>query len=115
MRVGNKIKLLFSNLLRRDQIEDTLDAELRAYVEEVTERNIIRGMRREEALRRALVEAGGIEQIKEDVRDVWLGHEIETALPGPSVRVPVAAAVAGLYRSRRCDAGAWNWRQPHDV
>jgi hypothetical protein len=35
-------------------------------------------MPREEARRQALVEVGGIEQIKEDVRQVWLGHGIET-------------------------------------
>ena len=38
MRVAGKIKRLFGNLLRRDRIEDSLDAELRAYVEELTHR-----------------------------------------------------------------------------
>lgn len=93
MRVGNKIKRLFSNLLRRDRIEDTLDAELRAYVEELSERNFIRGMKREEALRHALVEAGGIEQIKENVRDTWVGHGIETTLQD------VRSACRSLLRS----------------
>src|SRR5260370_5903981 len=78
MRGGNKIKRLFAALLRRHQVEDSLDAELRAYVEDLTERNIVKGMSREEARRQALVEAGGIEQIKEEVREVWLGHGIET-------------------------------------
>jgi predicted permease len=36
-------------------------------------------MPREVARREALVEAGGIEQIKEEVREAWLGHGIETA------------------------------------
>jgi len=78
MTAANRIKRLFRNLLRRDLVEDMLDAELRAYVDEVTERNMIKGMTREEARRQALVEAGGIEQIKEEVRETWLGYGIET-------------------------------------
>lgn len=80
MRVAIKFKRLFGNLLRRDRVEDTLDAELRAYVAELTDRNIIRGMSRQEARRRALVETGGIEQIKEEVREAWLGQGIETTV-----------------------------------
>lgn len=79
MRAANKIKRLFRNLLRRDRLEDTLDAELRAYVDELTERNSIKGVTPEEARRQALMEVGGIEQIKEEVREAWLGHGIETA------------------------------------
>jgi predicted permease len=80
MRVGNKIKRLTRNLLRRHQVEDTLDAELQAYVDELTDRNIISGIPREEARRQALVAAGGIEQVKEEVREAWLGQGIETTL-----------------------------------
>jgi predicted permease len=76
MRLANKTKRVFGNLLRRRQVEDTLDAELRAYVDELTDRNIVKGMPREEARRQALVEAGGIEQIKEKVREAWLGQGI---------------------------------------
>ena len=36
-------------------------------------------MPREEARRQALTEAGGIEQIKEEVREAWLGHGLEIA------------------------------------
>jgi predicted permease len=78
MRAAGKIKRLFGNLLRRDRIEDTLDAELRAYVEELTHRNIVNGMPRDEARRQALTESGGIEQIKEEVREAWLGHGLQT-------------------------------------
>src|SRR6185369_3265128 len=70
---------LFRNLLRRRQAEDSLDAELRAYVEDLTDRNLAKGMSREAAKRQALVETGGIEQVKEQVREVWLGQGIETA------------------------------------
>lgn len=76
MRAVNKLERLFGNLLRRQRVEDTLDSELRAYVEELTDGNIAKGMPRDVARRQALVEAGGIEQIKEEVREKWLGQGI---------------------------------------
>jgi predicted permease len=78
MRGARKIKLLFGNLFRRHQVEDTLDGELRAYVDEQTDRNVGKGMPLEEARRQALAEVGGIEQLKEQVREAWLGQGIET-------------------------------------
>ena len=80
MRFARKIQRLFGNLLRRDQIEHGLDAELRAYVDELTDRNILKGMSSDQARRCAIAEAGGIEQIKEAVRETWLGAGAETAL-----------------------------------
>ena len=77
-RIIHKIKRLAGNLLRRQQVEDTLDAELQVYVEELTDRNLANGMAPEEAQRQALIEAGGIDQIKEEVREAWLGNAIET-------------------------------------
>ena len=78
MRVAKKLKRLCANLFRRHEVEGTLDAELRAYVDELTDRNIAKGMPGEEARRQALVEAGSIGQIKEEVREAWLGQGIET-------------------------------------
>ena len=78
MRSAHKLKRLFGNLFRRDRAEQSLDAELRAYVEDLTDRYVARGLPREEARRLALVEAGGIEQIKEGVRETWLGVGIAT-------------------------------------
>src|SRR5580658_5421194 len=80
MRDIDKIKRLFGNSLRRRQAEDSLDAELRAYVEDLTCRNIAKGLSREEARRQAFVEAGGLESIKEGVRETWLGNGIETTV-----------------------------------
>lgn len=80
MRIVRKIKRFVANLARRQQAEDTLDVELRTYADEMAERNLRRGMNPEEALRQALVEIGGVEQIKEEVRDAWLGHNIETTI-----------------------------------
>ena len=69
---------MFSNLryrlralFRRNSMEAELDTELRAHIEQQTEKYIKSGMSPEEAARRARIELGGIEQIKEDVRDSW--------------------------------------------
>lgn len=73
-----RIRRLLNNLVHKRSGEDTLDAELRAYVDELTNRNIGNGMHPEEARRQAAIEIGGIEQVKEDVRDIWLGSGIGT-------------------------------------
>src|SRR5512146_681167 len=59
------------NLFHRRSMEAELDAELRAHIEHQTEKYVKSGMSPEEAARRARLELGGIEQIKEDVRDSW--------------------------------------------
>ncbi len=79
MRVAGRAKRLVSNLLRRSRNEAALDDELHTWVNELTDRYIARGLSREEARRQALVETGGIEAIKENVREAWLGQGIETA------------------------------------
>jgi predicted permease len=58
-------------LFRRNSIEAELDAELRAHIELQAEKYVQAGMSPEEAARRARLEFGGVEQIKEDVRDSW--------------------------------------------
>jgi len=78
MLSAKKIDRLFGNLFRRRKIEEALDSELRAYVDELTDRKVLEGIPREEARRHAVLEAGGVEQIKEEVREKWLGHPIET-------------------------------------
>ncbi len=80
MRAYTQVKRLLGNLLHRRRVEDTLHAELGAYLDEMTRRNIASGMYPEEARRRAMLEADSIEQIKEEARDAMLGQGIETTL-----------------------------------
>jgi predicted permease len=80
MRIVSRIKRLYSNVRRRGHLEYSLDEELRAYVDEIAGRNAARGMPRAEARRQALLEVGGVEQVKEQTRDQWLGHGIQTVL-----------------------------------
>jgi putative ABC transport system permease protein len=48
-----------------------MNAELHFHIDELTEENIAAGMSPEEARRRAILEFGGREQVKEEVRDVY--------------------------------------------
>lgn len=66
------------NLFHWRQVESDLDAEIRAYVDAVTEERIAAGMAPEEARRTALAEFGGTEPVKQAVRDGRAGTGIGT-------------------------------------
>jgi predicted permease len=72
-------KLLF-NPFRRPRTDEDLDDELRFYVETLAEEKGRSGMARDEALRAARVQFGGIEQVKEQVRDVRPGAWLSSVL-----------------------------------
>ncbi|HUH63187.1 MAG TPA: ABC transporter permease [Terracidiphilus sp.] len=73
----SRIVSLFRNLLRKDTIEQALDDELQSSVELLTEEKMKAGLSHSEARRRALIEIGGVEQVKEEVRAVWAGRLLE--------------------------------------
>jgi putative ABC transport system permease protein len=60
----------FLALFRRSELDRELDEELRFHLEREVEQNIRRGMSPEGARRTAMVSFGGVEQIKEECRDV---------------------------------------------
>jgi predicted permease len=64
-----RIRAVVRNLLRKRQVEDRLDAEVRSYADLLTDQNIAAGLPPAEARRIALAQSGGIEQIKQSVRD----------------------------------------------
>jgi macrolide transport system ATP-binding/permease protein len=69
----SRMKSLWRNLLHKEQADGELDAEIRAYVDQVTAEKIAAGVVPAEARRQALVEFGGVEQVKEEVRGVRAG------------------------------------------
>jgi putative ABC transport system permease protein len=80
MSLLSRIFSLFRNLTRRSKVERDLAAEVNSYVDLATQRKIREGMNETEARRAALVELGGAEQLKQQVRDVRSGHFLETRL-----------------------------------
>ncbi len=67
------------NLFNRARVEQELDEELRAFVELLTAEKQRGGMGAADAKRAALLEVGGVEQVKEQVREVRLSYQLETA------------------------------------
>jgi predicted permease len=67
-------------LFRRDDMETELDEELCAHLEHQVEKHVQSGMSRQEAERRARIELGGLDQVKEECRDAWGVRFIETLL-----------------------------------
>ena len=63
------IPLRLRSLFRWTQADQELDDELRDHVERRTEEYVAKGMAMEEARRRARLELGGVEKVKEDCRD----------------------------------------------
>ncbi len=66
--------------LRKRTLDKQLDSELRFHADELAKEYIAEGMAPEEARRRAALELGGPEQIKEELRDVHRVPILETML-----------------------------------
>src|SRR5579863_4001873 len=77
MRLWYRLRSALRNLFRTPQIESQLDEEVRAYVDIVTDEKIAKGIPPEEARRQALAECGGMEQLKQAVREGRAGTSIE--------------------------------------
>jgi predicted permease len=72
-----RMKSVMRNLSTRQKVEHDLDEEMHAYVEELTAEKIAAGTPATKARREALIEAGGVEQTKQAVRDVRAGSGLE--------------------------------------
>ena len=80
MRPWNQLRSAFANLTGKRRAEKQLSDEMTSYVELLTQRNINEGMNDEEARRAALLKVGGVEQVKEQVRESRAGFAFETLL-----------------------------------
>jgi len=69
----NRMRAAFRNLFHKRDAEERLDVEVRGYVELLTEENIAAGVAPGEARRMALAQVGGLEQLKQTVRDERTG------------------------------------------
>src|SRR5690606_41602894 len=65
------VRMRLRTVLRRGEVEQELDEELRYHVERQTEENIASGMSPDEARRAALRALGRIERRKDECRDAW--------------------------------------------
>ena len=72
-----RILSLIRNLFRKQAIDKALDDEIRSSVEVLTQEKMNQGLSQQEARREALIELGGIEQVKDKVREARAGRILE--------------------------------------
>jgi putative ABC transport system permease protein len=77
MSLLTRIRGTIRSLFRKQKLDSDLDEELNSYLDLLTEEKVRAGMNPEQARRAARLELGGIEQVKERVRDRRLGASID--------------------------------------
>jgi len=75
--MSGRLLSLFRNLVRKRAVEQALDDELQFAEEILMEEKMKEGLSRPEARRQALIELGGVEQVKEEVRGMRAGRFLE--------------------------------------
>src|SRR5215510_7233498 len=78
MKIFHRVGKLWRNLFDKQRLDQDLDDELRSYQDMLADENARSGMNLPDARRKAAVDTGGIEQIKEQVREVRMGSSIDT-------------------------------------
>ena len=78
MQIFHRIGKLWRNLFDKQRLDQDLDDELRSFQDMLADENVRSGMNLPDARRKAAVETGGIEQIKEQVREGRIGFLIDT-------------------------------------
>ena len=78
MPIRSRLASLRRNLIQKGLVEQELTEEVEAYLEMLIESKIKEGLQPGEARRAALIEMGGVGQVKERVRAVRLGQTLET-------------------------------------
>lgn len=100
MPLLTRLRHLWSNLVHRREADAALDDEIQAYVDGLAAEYARHGLAPDDARRAALIELGGIEQVKDATRDAWLGARVENLLRETRfalrslARSPVFAATA---------------------
>lgn len=77
MPLLSRLRSLWRNLRHRDTVERDLDDELRATLDILIDEKLAAGLAPWEARRAAMMELGGIEPLKERVRDAWAGRFLD--------------------------------------
>jgi len=75
-----KASSFFRSLLACRNRDRLLDKELESYVEHLAEKKVRAGLNPQEARRQALIKLGGLEPVKEKIRERRIGHGFDTLL-----------------------------------
>src|SRR5215467_6129669 len=110
-----RIVSLFRNLLRKSTVEQALDDELQSSVELLAEEKMKEGLAHSEARRQALLELGGVEQVKEGVRGIRAGRLLEDLAKDVRYGPTAIAPEPGFHNGGCSHAGAWNRSDDRDL
>ncbi len=77
MPLRTRLSSLWRNLFHKSRTEQELTEEIDAYLDMLVEQKIKEGLDPAEARRAAMIELGGREQVKEKVREVNAGYQLE--------------------------------------
>jgi predicted permease len=80
MPILSRMKNFFRNLFAKQRTDRDLDDEVRSYADLLAQEKIRTGVNPEEARRAARLELGGVEQVKETVREVRAGAWLDSLL-----------------------------------
>ena len=99
----------YQRFFRRDLTEKHLDAELRFHLDQRIADLVATGMAPEEARRRARLEFGSLDQVKEVCRDVGAGRFVETLI------LDMRFGLRTLFKDRGFVVAAVQASQPPEV
>lgn len=77
MKLWSRMTSVLRNLFRKQQVEEQLADEVQIYVDMLTDEEIAAGMSAAEARRTVQAKLGGVEQVKQAVRDRRAGAKLE--------------------------------------
>ena len=80
MPTFSRMKNLFRNIFAKQRTDCDLDDEVRSYSDLLAQENTRAGLSAEQARRAARIESGGIEQVKENVREARTGAWLDSLL-----------------------------------
>jgi predicted permease len=80
MAILARLKSLIRSFVGRHRSDEDIDAEVRGYAEILAEEKMRDGMKPDEARREARIELGGVEQVKEQVREARTGAWLDSLL-----------------------------------
>jgi predicted permease len=80
MLVVAKFRSFLRNLFWSRRVDTDLDEEVRSHLEMLADENSRAGMSAQQARRAARIELGGIDQVKEQVRDVRIGNWLHSVI-----------------------------------
>ncbi|MGD2155166.1 MAG: ABC transporter permease [Gemmatimonadales bacterium] len=96
MSAYRRILSTFRSLFRKEELDRDLDEELASYLELVTAEKVRAGKSPEEARREARLELGGVEQVKEKVRERRVGAMTDTVFQDVRYAVRTLSKNAGF-------------------